>query len=132
MLFVVRKQEVAGWLWSGEGIDAGKLAALRLDLAQPSLFAGLREAGAYFRGPLPPLPAHALLADCFAAPAVSKDLLVLPVKVKERLVAALLVEPRSTTGVELSAGDLSDLQRVVAKAEIAFELCIMQSKLRKA
>jgi hypothetical protein len=132
VLFVVRRQEIAGWLGSGEGIDAGKLAALRLDLAQPSLFAGLREAGAYFRGPLSPLPAHALLAACFAAPALSKDVLVLPVKVKERLVAALLVEPRSTTGVELSAGDLSDLQRVVAKAEIAFELCIMQSKLRKA
>ena len=132
MLFVVRRDEVAAWLWSGGGIEGEKLSALRLNLKQPSLFAGLREAGAYFRGPLSPLPSHLALAACFAAPAITGDLLVLPVKVKERLVAALLVEPRPATGSDLTAGDLADLQRVIAKGEIAFELCIMQSKLRKA
>lgn len=132
VLFVVRKEEVAAWLWSGEDIDAAKLAALRLSLKQPSLFVGLKEDGAYFRGPLSMLPAHVALAACFAAPALAKDALVLPVKVKERLVAALLVEPRIASGAELAPADLADLQRVIAKAEIAFELCIMRSKLRQA
>lgn len=132
VLFVVRKEEIAAWLWSGEGIDAAQLAALRLSRRKPSLFAGLKEDGAYFRGPLPPLPAHLALAGCFAAPAIAGDVLVLPVKVKERLVAALLVEPRLASGTDITPADLADLQRVIAKAEIAFELCIMRLKLRQA
>ncbi len=78
------------------------------------------------------LPAHVALAACFAAPAITGEVLVLPVKVKERLVAALFVEPRLASGAELAPADLADLQRVIAKAEIAFELCIMRSKLRQA
>lgn len=131
-LFVVRKEEVAAWLWAGTGIDAERLGALRLSLRQPSLFDGLKEKGGSFRGALSPLPSHAALGACFVAPPLAPDVLVLPVKVKERLVAGLLLEPRAALGQELSAGDLADLQRVIAKAEIAFELCIMQSKLRKA
>ncbi len=92
----------------------------------------MKEDGGFFRGPLSPLPAHVALAACFTAPAISGDVFVLPVKVKERLVAALLFEPRSAAGAELAPADLADLQRVIAKAEIGFELCIMQSKLRKA
>jgi hypothetical protein len=132
VLFVVRKDGVAAWLWSGDGLDADRLAALRLRLQQPSLFDGLKESGGLFRGPLSPLPAHVELAACFIAPPLSDDVCVLPVKVKERLVAALLFEPRSAVGAELAPADLADMHRVIAKAEIGFELCIMQSKLRKA
>ncbi|MDQ1348322.1 MAG: hypothetical protein QG573_1696 [Acidobacteriota bacterium] len=132
VLFVVRKDGVATWLWSGDGLDAVRLAAWRLRPQQPSLFDGLKEEGGFFRGPLSPLPAHASLAACFTAPAISGDVFVLPLKVKERLVAALLFEPRSVAGAELAPAEIADLQRVIAKAEIGFELCIMQAKLRQA
>ncbi len=132
VLFVVRKDGVAAWLWSGDGLDIVRLAAWRLPLQQPSLFDGLKEEGGFFRGPLSPLPAHDSLAACFTAPAISGDVFVLPLKVKERLVAALLFEPRSVAGAELAPAEIADLQRVIAKAEIGFELCIMQAKLRKA
>ena len=132
VLFVVRKAEVLGWMWSGPGIDEARMSALRLNLEQPSLFAGLKEEGAYYRGPLPRLPAHVALSSCFAAPPIAGDVLVLPVKVKDRLVAALLVEPGLFGGSELAPADLADLQRVIAKAAIGFELCIMRSKLRQA
>ena len=132
VLFVVRKDGVATWLWAGDGLDAIRLAAWRLRLQQPSLFDGLKEEGGFFRGPLSPLPAHESLAACFTAPAISGDVFVLPLKVKERLVAALLVEPRSVAGAELAPAEIADLQRVIAKAEIGFELCIMQAKLRQA
>lgn len=132
VLFVVRKDGIAAWLWSGDGLDAVQLAAWRLRPQQPSLFDGLKEEGGFFRGPLSPLPAHASLAACFTAPAISGDVFVLPLKVKERLVAALLFEPRSVAGAELAPAEIADLQRVIAKAEIGFELCIMQAKLRQA
>ena len=93
VLFVVRKEEVAAWLWSGNGVDEARLKAVRLSLKPPSLFAGLKEEGAQFRGPLPNLASHQALAACFHSPAISGELLVLPVKVKERLVAALVLSP---------------------------------------
>ena len=132
MLFVVRKSEIAAWLWTGDGIDETRLAELRLNLKQPSFFAGLKEQGAYFRGPLSPLPEHLALLACFTSPPITGDVLALPVKVKDRLVAALLVEPRPAGRAGLTPADLADLQRVIAKAEIGFELCIMQTKLRKS
>ncbi|MEO7794743.1 MAG: hypothetical protein ABIV06_08225 [Thermoanaerobaculia bacterium] len=131
-LFVVRKEEVSAWFWAGAGLDEMRLAALRLSLKQPSLFDGLREKGGSFRGALSQLPAHRTLAACFSAPPLAEEVLVLPVRVKERLVAALLLEPRLAAAPGLSPADLADLQRVIAKAEIAFEVCIMQSKLRRA
>jgi hypothetical protein len=132
VLFVVRKDEVAAWVWEGPGIDPVRLGALRLSLKKPSLFDGLREKGGSFRGELSKLPSHATLNACFVAPPLAAELLVLPLKVKERLVAGLMLEPRAEGAKQLGASDLADLQRVIAKAEIAFELCIMQSKLRKA
>ena len=132
VLFVVRKEEAAAWFWSGDGIDEARLKAVRLSVKPPSLFADLQEEGAQFRGPLPNLASHEALAASFASPAISRELLVLPVKVKDRLVAALLVEPALAAGAALAPADLADLQRVIAKAEIGFELCIMQSKLRRA
>ncbi len=130
VLFVVRKDEIAAWLWSPEGVDATKLAALRLNQQQPSVFTVLKQGGATFHGQLAPMPAHLAIADCFAPRVLSATVFVVPVRVKARLVAALFLVPAA--GADLAAADLDALQRVVAKAEIAFELCIMQSKLRKA
>jgi hypothetical protein len=132
VLFVIRKDEVAPWFWAGAGLDTGKLAALRLSLKQPSLFEGLKSGNALFRGAPLPLPAHVALAAAFTSPPLAREILVLPVRVKERLVAALLLEPQADGLPDLAAEDLANLHRVIAKAEIAFELCIMQAKLRKA
>ena len=132
VLFVVRKEEISAWLWSGPGLDVERLAALRLSLQQPSFFDGLQEKDASFSGRLAPLPSHLALGACFTAPPLAKEVVALPVKVRDRLVAALFFEPRSAAGAGLAPSDLADLQRVIAKAEIAFEVCIMQSKLRKA
>lgn len=132
VLFVVRKEEITAWMWSGSGLDVERLAALRLSLKQPSVFAGLTEKGASFHGRLPTLPSNLAVGACFTAPALAPEVVVLPVKVKDRLVAALLFEPRPESGDAVAPADLAALQRVIAKAEIGFELCIMRSKLRQA
>ncbi len=132
VLFVVRKDEIASWFWSGEGIDEPKLAAFRLPLRQPSVFAGLKQSGAMFRGRLSPMPAHLALVGSLGERALSGSVLVLPVRVKDRLVAALFLASDESGGLELTPEDLAELERVIAKAEIGFELCIMQSKLRRA
>jgi len=125
-LFRTRKQEIQGWL--GHGFDADRLASIRIPLDRPSIFFTLREGGSLLRGPLAELPAHAELRGLLGS-AASSDLLVLPLRVRDRLAAALLVVPEATLGT----GDtLAELQSLAAKAAIALELCIMRKKLHKA
>ena len=112
----------------GVDINADRLASIRIPLDRPSIFFTLREGGSLLRGPLAELPAHAELRGLLGS-AASSDLLVLPLRVRERLAAALLIVPEATLG----AGDtLAELQSLAAKAAIALELCIMRKKLHKA
>ena len=125
-LFQIRKSEISGWY--GYGVDPDRLDAFHLEFDQPSLFVALRDGAALHRGPLPDLVAHRQIHDLFGT-AGDSDLTGLPLRVRDRLVAVLLVAPAAgATPTEA----LSELQRVVAKASIALELCIMRKKLRKA
>lgn len=129
IMLVVRKQEIAAWVWSGEGLDGPRLAAWRASLDEPSIFLPLQKGSEYFRGALPPVPAHRDLLAAFQPPPEAAELVALPLRVRGRLVAALLVEPLDARlGDELFA----ELTRIAAKAAIAFELCIMRAKLKKA
>jgi len=58
-----------------------------------------------------------------------RECLVLPIRLKGRLVAMIYVD-RGPSG--LGEVDLDAMKRLAAKATIAFELCIMRSKLRNA
>lgn len=128
-LLVVRRQEIAVWRWGGEGLDGPRLAAYRSSFREPSIFVGLRDGAGIFRGVLPPMPAHIQLLAAFDPPPDLIEMTALPIRVRSRLVAVLLVEPQ---GERLASADLDELQRVAAKAAIAFELCIMRGKLRQA
>lgn len=132
VLFVLRKDDVSAWLWTGIGLDGDRLAALRFTLPEPSFLDAIRAGEQPFRGGLADLPAHRAVTACFTQPPLGAEVVALPVKVKDRLVAALLFEPKTAAGGAFSATALADLQRVISKAEIAFELCIMRTKLRKA
>ncbi len=125
-LFQIRKSEVAGWF--GHAVDPIRLGAFRLKLDRPSLFVALREGAAFHRGPLPELPAHSGLRVLLGADAAT-EVLVLPLRVRNRLIGALLVVPTD----QLPDHDpLAELERVVAKASSALELCIMRRKLENA
>ncbi len=132
VLFVVRKEEVSAWLWTGSGLDADRLAALRFKLGEPSFLEGLREREPAFSGRLAPLPAHRAVAACFTKPPIAAEVRALPVRVKDRLVGALLFESKSPAGGALAPSAMANLERVISKAEIAFEVCIMRTKLRQA
>ena len=129
-LFQVRKNEVVGW--SGKGLDATRLKALRVPLDRPSLFFALHEGAAIHLGPLADLPAHVALRALLGASAAGGDLVALPLRVRDRLVSVLLVAPAAGAHAAPGGKLLAELQRIVAKASIALELCIMRKKLRKA
>ena len=128
VLFVVRKEEAAAWFWSGDGIDEARLKAVRLSVKPPSLFAGLQEEGAQFRGPLrtwprtrrSPQPLHCRRLARAPGPAGGRQ---------GSAGRRALLEPPWPRAPSSRRPTLADLQRLTAKAAIAFELCIMRSKL---
>ncbi len=125
-LFRQRGKELAGWF--AHGLDAERLAALRVPLDRPSIFLTLREGAALHRGPLAELPAHLELIGLLG-PRARQDLLALPLRVRDRLVAVLLVVPEAAAA---RSAQLAELQSLVTKASIALELCIMRKKLHRA
>ena len=129
VLLVVRKQEIAAWLWSGEGLNGPGLAAFKVGLDETSIFHSLQQGAELHRGALAPVPAHTALLANFDPPVHATSLVTLPIRVRNRLVAVLVAE-RSED--DFSDEMISDLKRIGTKAAIAFELCIMRSKLRSA
>jgi hypothetical protein len=129
VLLVVRKLEIAAWLWSGEGLDGPALAAYKVGLDETSIFHGFRDGGELHRGALSPVPAHRDLLASFDPPANAVSLVAVPIRVRGKLVAVLLVERAEG---EFSEEGVAELRRLAAKSAIAFELCIMRSKLRSA
>lgn len=127
LLFMVRRDTVVGWLGSGSGVDMTALDSFQLALDQPSLFASLAKEGNFHVGPLPPLPAHRHLAALWGGQ-LPRRCLLLPVRIKERLVTVIYCEiDDSTPPVDVYA-----LQRLAAATSQAFEFCIVRRKMDQA
>jgi hypothetical protein len=123
---MVRHDRAIGWM--GSGLDEAILRSLSLGLDQPSIFVGLRQGTAFHLGPLAPLPLHRELARAWGGE-LPAECLALPVRIKDRLVTVVYAD-RGREG--LGGVALAPLQRLAAKAAIAFEMCIMRGKLRQA
>ena len=110
------------------GVDEARFGQLKVRLDRPSLFFALREGAAFHRGPLPDLAEHEPMSALLGGSA-ARELVALPLRVRDRFVGALLAVPRTAS---FSALDHAELQRVVALAAHALELCVLRQKLRKA
>jgi hypothetical protein len=125
-LLIARKEKIVGWRGEGEGIDSERLRALEIESHLPSIFLGLREAGQFWLGPLPPLPANrALIEACGGA--APKDCLVLPVALRGKIVCYLYLDNR---GGGVSGAPLGAFRRLVGKAGLAFEVYLLKNKIR--
>lgn len=128
LLFKIHRDEVAGWMARGRDLEPTAIEGYRIKLDRPSVFLTLQSGAALFRGELADLPAHAPIAAALGGSA-APDALALPVRVRDRAVAVLYLEPEPGG---FGAADIAELQHLTAKAAIAFELCIMRAKLRRA
>ncbi len=128
MLFKVLRSEIAGWL-CGPGCDPERLRTFRSPRNRPSLFHSLLHGAPLHRGPLSELKADAGLLALRPADNPATDVLLLPVRVRDRTVGILYLEP---SGTVFDPGSISDLQRLTAKAAIALELCILRTKLARS
>jgi hypothetical protein len=126
LLFMVKGSGMAAWMGSGAGVDQKQLASLDVPFDQPSLFLNLREGSPFYRGPLPRLEAHQRLAKVWGGK-YPRECLLLPVRVKGRMVAAVYCD---RAGEDLSRVDLGELQQMAAEIGHAFERYLVRKKSR--
>jgi hypothetical protein len=121
-LFQVIRDRVQGWKARGAGMDGEALAAFSTGFDQPSLFLNLRQGSGLYLGPLPPMPAHRQLARTWGGD-LPRDCVMLPVRIKDRLVVVIYADGGTRGPVELP-----QIQRLMSLATAAVERCILQHK----
>jgi hypothetical protein len=124
-LFQVAKERVSAWMGQGE-MDIPIFQKFSAGFDQPSLFLNLRQGSSLYIGPLPPMPAHRELARAWGGD-LPRDCILLPVRVKDRLVAILYADGGLKSGI-----GLPQLQAVAAAAGAALERCILHRKRAEA
>lgn len=125
-LFQISRDHVQGWRIYGTGIDRDAFAAFSVGFDQPSIFLNLRQGSGLYLGPLPPMPAHRLLARTWGGD-LPRDCMLLPVRIKDRLVIVIYADGHAKGSI-----DLPLMQRLAAAATAAVERCILQRKRSEA
>ena len=125
-LFQAFRGRVSGWKAQGAGVDREAFAAFAIGFDQPSLFLNLRQGSGLHLGPLPPMPAHRQLARTWGGE-LPRDCMMLPVRIKDRLVVVIYADGGTRGPVELP-----QIQRLMALATAAVERCILRRKRGEA
>lgn len=129
-LVIRRKEELVGWMASGEGpvegLEESSIRELSMAGTAPSIFFGLQEPGSFWLGPLPLLPANRQLVEALKGPA-PKDCLVLPISLRSKIVGYLYVD---NLDAGVAGTPVAEMKRLVAKAGLAFEVYILKNKIR--
>jgi hypothetical protein len=122
-LFRVKGDRVVGW----KGIDRNKpltgFTQLSLPLTEPSVLRMVTENAGYYLGPLQDTPVNYVLHDLFGGGA-PETLLLMPLVVGGRVVSILYVEDGDDPGAMVP-----ELQKLLTKAAMAFEMLIFRDKI---
>jgi hypothetical protein len=123
-LFQVSRDRVNAWKVQGTGIDRDAFGAFSIGFDQPSIFLNLRHGGGVYFGPLPPMPAHRQLARTWGGD-LPRDCVMLPVRIKDRLILILYAD-----GAVKGPVELPQMQRLLDAATAAVERCILTNRQR--
>jgi hypothetical protein len=126
LIFRVGKGRVRGWMGRSPALDQYGFRNWTVGFDEPSVFLNLRQGAEFFLGRLPAMAAHERLLKCWRG-TLDTECAVFPVKVRSRLVCAVYGD-RDSLG--LAGLDVQGIQQLTGKAAIAFEMLLMQRKLR--
>jgi len=126
-LFQVGRDKVTAWMARGD-LDVSRFEKYSVSFDQPSVFLNLRQGTAFYVGPMPPMPAHRQLAGAWGGE-LPRDCVLLPVKMKDRLVAVIYADgdKKGLAGI-----DLVQLQRLASSTAAALQRCILHKKKSEA
>jgi hypothetical protein len=124
VLFMVVAGQVTGWRSAKDGRPLPGFEQFQLPLSEPSILKTAVESKSFFLGPVPQNSANLALTTVLGKPA-PKTALLIPLSMLGRVVGLIYVDD--------AAKDLPqavvDVQQLVSKALMAFELLILQNKI---
>jgi hypothetical protein len=126
LLLVVRRGNVIGW--RGDGSDIDRLAIRDLDIAldRPTIFGKVSKESEYWRGPMPKMPADQPLIKALGGIPPTESV-ILPMFVGGKPLGFLYGDNRDAGVTDVP---IEHLRRLVAKADLAFQVYLLKGKIR--
>ncbi|UFS72015.1 general secretion pathway protein GspE [Geomonas sp. RF6] len=122
-LFLIKGEKGSGWLARRRTEEVAGFDALEIRMDEPSVLKTVVEQRSFHLGPLPISPANGRIATTLGAQRAHT--LLIPLMLMGRVVAVLYVQ-----GEPVQLGkELPPLQKLVAKASLAFEILILKAKI---
>jgi hypothetical protein len=124
VLFLIKGTVFDGWRASLNNSAYAGIENLRLPLDEPSVLKVVNDGRSFYLGPIPDIPGNARMLAGMGGGAPSSALLI-PLMMMGRVVAIIYVDG----GKEPLSNRLADLQTLVGKASMAFEILILKNKI---
>lgn len=123
-LFIFRNNSAIGWRGIASGTRIEELNSLNILLSKPSVLRDVLDTRRFSMGALINTAENAMILKALGVPA-TKPLLVLPVIMMNKVVAAVIV----CAEMDALGKRLQELQKLVYKASLAFEMLIIKNKI---
>jgi hypothetical protein len=124
ILFMIKGTVVDGWKGMLKNSPIPDIENLRIPLDEPSILKVVNDGKSFYLGPIPDTTGNARMLAGIGGVKPSSALL-LPLTIMGRVVAIIYVDG----GKEPIATRLTDLQKLVGKAGMAFEILILKNKI---
>lgn len=122
-LFLVRGETALGWRGVVSRVPVADFEGLEIPLDEPSVLKTVAESKSYYLGPLARTPFNSMLLQQLGGQVPGVVMLV-PLVMMGRVVAILYVD-----GVENPGERLFELQKLVAKTSMAFDILVLKNKI---
>ncbi len=122
--FLLRGGRASGWVARVDNRPVPEFEELELSLAEPSVLNLVDHSKNYFLGPMPATAGNQAIMEALGGGTPFNNLLV-PLVMMGRVVAVLYVGGGSTP----LEGKLLEIQKLIGKAAMAFEILILKSKI---
>jgi hypothetical protein len=123
-LFIIRNNMAVGWRGITGGRRIEELESLHLSLSTPSVIGNVLETGQFSMGMLVQTPENVTLLKALKV-GPDTPLLVLPIVMLKKVVAVVVVSAE----MDALGKRLQELQKLVYKASLAFEMLIIKNKI---
>lgn len=123
-LFLLKGGKALGWVAQVGKSPVPQFETVEIPLAEPSVLKLVEESKSFYLGPLPMTSGNRRMIDALGGGNPPNNLLV-PLTMMGRVVAVLYVDG----GAVPLDGKLPELQKLVGKASMAFEILILKSKI---
>jgi len=125
-LFIMRGDHAIGWEGAGEGLSAGRIKGMNVELVRDSLFSLLDDGRPHYLGPVPPLPSIRRFYQDLSLP-MPKAAFLLPIQIKEKTTSILYGDGAGED--DLRALDVHAFERLSQKASLALQMLILRGKI---